>query len=198
MAARNIAEALAGWCGTDEVNGAQLADFYADFKDAKRIVQMAKAPGQKPGLQSFITLHRDLLSARMQDGVLYVGRAEDDIDSISELSKKLKALAGHGNEIPLQAVSDMLQPLKNGDSMRHFASRMKEAALGRASLTTTSLTTRTGGAAPGKNQTCVASLGSQRNGRPSKAAAAATSEGFDRRRRRRPPVDDGACTAVAS
>ena len=48
-----------------------------------------------------------------------------------------------------------------------------------------------------KNQTCVASLGSQRNGRPSNAAAAATSEGFDRRRRR-PPVDDGACTAVAS
>ena len=44
------------------------------------------------------------------------------------------------------------------------------------------ITTFTGGAAPGKNQTCVASLGSQRNGRPSNAAAAATSEGFDRRR----------------
>ena len=55
---------------------------------------------------------------------------------------------------------------------------MKEAARGLASLTTTAVTTFTGGAAtPGKNQTCVASLGSQRNGRPSNAAAAAAFEG---------------------
>ena len=129
MAARNIAEALAAWCGTKEVNAALLADFYAEHKNAKEIVQAAKTPGQKSGLRSFIALHPDLLTARMQDGVLYVGRAEDNIDSISELSSKLQALAGIGNDIPLRAVNDMLEPLKDGDSMRHFASRMKEAGL---------------------------------------------------------------------
>ena len=49
----------------------------------------------------------------MQDNVLYVGRAEQKIDTISELSTKLKALAV-GNKIPLQAVNDMLKPLKDG------------------------------------------------------------------------------------
>ena len=50
---------------------------------------------------------------------------------------------------------------------------MNDAARGRASLTTTAVTTFTGGVAPGKNHTCVASLGSHLKGRPSNAAAAA-------------------------
>ena len=128
MAARNMAEALAAWCGTDEVNGAQLAKFYSEHDNAKKLVQAAKSTGQKPGLRSFIACHSDLLTARMQDDVLYVGRSEQKIHSISELSTKLKALAV-GTKIPLQAVNDMLKPLKDGDSMRHFASQMKEAGL---------------------------------------------------------------------
>ena len=109
--ARVVAQALADWCGTRELDGANISQFYqhkgASYKAA---VQEAKAPGLTKGLRSFIALHADLLTCRMNGTVLLISKSEaSDPDPIAELSAKLKNLQC-GNNVPLAAIENVLRP----------------------------------------------------------------------------------------
>ena len=50
MNARNVATALAAWCGADDVNAAKLPLFYKEHASYKEHVQGAKAPGHAKGV----------------------------------------------------------------------------------------------------------------------------------------------------
>ena len=138
MNARNVATALAAWCGADDVNAAQLPLFYKEHASYKEHVQGAKAPGHPKGVRSFISAHgHDLLTWRMDGKVLFISALDDSCtahsmirtqsDPISELAAKLQTLKVDND--PLQAVNNMLEPLKDGCSMRQFASQMKALGL---------------------------------------------------------------------
>ena len=100
MTSRSIATALAAWCGTGEVNGANLSSFYKEHRNDnyKETIQAAKATDQPKGLRSFIALHADLIACRIAEGnVLYVRAATMprlELDDISELSTMLKSKHG--------------------------------------------------------------------------------------------------------
>ena len=128
--ARVVAQALADWCGTRELDGANISQFYqhkgASYKAA---VQEAKAPGLTKGLRSFIALHADLLTCRMNGTVLLISKSEaSDPDPIAELSAKLKNLQC-GNNVPLAAIENVLAPLKEDTSMRQFAKLARATGL---------------------------------------------------------------------
>jgi hypothetical protein len=136
MNARNVATALAAWCGADDVNAAKLPLFYKEHASYKEHVQGAKAPGHAKGVRAFIRLHgHDLLTWRTDGKALFISALDDsahsmirtESDPISELAAKLQTLKVDND--PLQAVNDMLEPLKDGCSMRQFASQMKALGL---------------------------------------------------------------------
>ena len=130
--ARVVAQALAAWCGTREVDGRLCGNFYQESGSVyKTTVQGAKAPGLTKGLSSFIALHADLLTCRMEGTVLFISQSEaPEPDPIAELSAKLKRLGcGHGDNVPLAAIENTLEPLKDDMSMRKFALMMKTTGL---------------------------------------------------------------------
>ena len=128
--ARVVAQALADWCGTREVDGANIGKFYKEHGSLyKATVQIAKAPGLTKGLSSFIALHADLLTCRTEGTTLYISKSEaSDPDPIAELSAQLKRLAC-GNDVPLAAIENVLAPLKDDTSMRQFGLLMKATGL---------------------------------------------------------------------
>lgn len=128
--ARVVAQALADWCGTRKVDGANIGKFYQENGSLyKAMVQAAKAPGLTKGLSSFIALHADLLTCRTEGTTLYISKSEaSDPDPIAELSAKLKRLAC-GNDVPLAAIENVLAPLKDDTSMRQFGLLMKATGL---------------------------------------------------------------------
>merc|ERR1719223_2482969 len=148
VASRAVAQALADWCGTRELDGANISQFYQDKGPSyKAAVQEAKAPGLKKGLRSFIALHADLLTCRMDGLVLLIsksGASDPDpiaellpdadadrramADPIAELSAKLKNLQC-GNNVPLAAIENVLAPLKEDTSMRQFAKFARDTGL---------------------------------------------------------------------
>ena len=128
--ARVVAQALADWCGTRELDGANISQFYQDKGPSyKAAVQEAKAPGLTKGLRSFIALHADLLTCRMNGTVLLISKSEaSDPDPIAELSAKLKNLQC-GNNVPLAAIENVLTPLKEDTSMRQLAKLARATGL---------------------------------------------------------------------
>lgn len=136
--ARDVADAMASYCSSRDVNGTQMPLFCKEhnisYEQYKVIVQAAKVPGQPKGLRSFITLHSDVLKYRMENNVLYVSKVIIDApcaDSISELTAKFKALHTGGKASTLKVLNDTLEPFKDEESisMRKFGTLMKEIGL---------------------------------------------------------------------
>lgn len=129
---RHIAEALAAWCGATGVNGSQLARFYKQHDGALQTVSIAKVPGQPKGIRSFVSLHSDILTCQFNDnGDLRVKAKMKtlSLDSdVSELATALNAMKV-GGTLPLATVNNLLEPIKDGASMRQFAHRVKAAGL---------------------------------------------------------------------
>lgn len=117
------AQAMVTWCGAREVDGAQIDRFYEEYPQYKDVV---KAAGR---LRLFVALHGDVLASRMEGKVLYIRKAEvASADFIADLTSMLKTTRLSGGN-SLAALEDSLQPLKDGESMRQFALKVKEIGL---------------------------------------------------------------------
>lgn len=117
----SVARAMAAWCGEDEVDGAQIVRFYKQHEQYKEVVQAAK------GLKTFVVMHNKLLSSRMEGTVLFISKAQ--IDFMETLSEMLDTIRVSAKNDRMAAIESVLEPLKEGDSMRKFALKMKEAGV---------------------------------------------------------------------